>query len=277
MVQKKDKESVMIKAESDKIPYQNIAPAGKSRDVLLRFFSRKHAERYRFSSLSEIERTIISHTIVAANGRIAFIKNPKAGCTTVANLLYRYDHGHDYDGDIHQTPIGLRAGIEQWPTVVNALRSGVSFSIVRNPLNRSISAYFDFFVNRRNKEAAKHLDRIETFGFSRKNDLSYRYDVFLEYVNASLANSALNTDRHFRPQHINLGHGEFELSHIGHVETLDADLKKVSELANVDLPRADSLPDARQNRGESGEFVPSVDQRRKIHALYARDYELYGY
>lgn len=267
----------MIEIESARRPYQDTAPAGKTRDAVLRFISRRHAERYRFGHLPEGERRIIAHTVIAADGRIAFIKNSKAGCTTVANLLYRHDHGRDYDGNIHQAPIGLRAGIEQWSVVLKALKTGISFSIVRNPQARAISAFFDFFVSGRNNEAKKHLERIETFGFSRKNDPSYRFDVFLEYVGASLEHSALNTDRHFRPQYINLGHGDFALSHVGRVETLDADLRKVSELANVVLPRAQSVPGARQNRGGSGDFVPSAEQRCKIESLYARDYDLYGY
>ncbi|MFC2966837.1 sulfotransferase family 2 domain-containing protein [Acidimangrovimonas pyrenivorans] len=258
-------------------PYEERIPGHKSKDLLLRWVSRHAAERYRFGQLPALERTVLAHTIATADGRLAFIKNPKAGCTTIAHLLYRYDHGHDYEGRIHYAPVGLRADISQWRDLRDALVNAVSFSTVRQPESRAVSAFFDFFVKRQNDEAPKHLDRIEAFGFSRRDDLGYRFDVYLDYVEANLAHSDLRTDPHFRPQHINLGHGAFTLTHVGRVETLDADLQHVAELAGIELPRPDSLTDARKNRSGSTAFAPSLAQRRRIEALYARDYELYGY
>ena len=249
----------------------------KRRDALLRFLTKKHEFRYRFGQLSELERTVLSHTITAANGRIAYVKNSKAGCTTVANLLHMCDHGSFYGGNIHHAPGGVRDDISRWPTIKRSLVNGVSFSTVRNPLRRSVSAFLDFFITQRNAESTRHTIAIQSFGFSNKSDISYKFDVYLNYIGSSFSQSELHTDRHFRPQHINLGHGLFVLSYIGKIETLDKDLKIVGELSGVEIPLSGSLPNSRQNRSLFSAFEPTAEQRRHIETLYAQDFEIYGY
>lgn len=256
-------------------PCQDPIMARKPKDRFLRFVSQRHARRYHLGGLSELKRTVFPHTIVTADRRLLYIKNSKAGCSTVASLFYQYDNGHLYNGNIHHAPIGHFT--ESWQRWEDIPSSSVSFSTVRNPQHRSVSAFFNFFIDQKNAEASKHQDIIETFGFSDKADKHYRFDVFLEYVEASFEQSVRRTDRHFRPQHVNLGHGEIELAYVGHIETLDTDLKHISEKAGVSLLDPSKLPKKMRNQSTATEFVPSLSQRRKVESLYKEDYEIYGY
>jgi len=261
--------------EQEFVPLQEKLRRRKPKDAFLRFFSRKYAGYYHFGKLSDQTRTVLAHTISTADGRLVYVKNSKAGCSAVAHLLYQYDNGRVYEGDIHDAPI--RKMTEKWRSLDDIPESTVSFSTVRNPERRSVSAFFNFFVDKQNPQAARHQNRIELFGFSRKADHHYQFDVFLDYIEANFAHSAFRTDRHFRPQHINLGHGSIELSYISRLETLAADLKRISEQAGVTLPSVDRLAESKKNKSSSADFLPSSAQKHRIEKIYSKDYELYGY
>jgi hypothetical protein len=162
---------------------------------------------------------------------------------------------------------------------LKALQSpaSVSFSIVREPTSRVLSAFKDFFVEHRNVEAPAHLAAIGAFGFYKRDDLKFRFDVFLDYVATSMELSPLRTDRHWRQQVLNLGKPDFELTFIGTLENLKADLLTVSEMSGVRLPMPESLSQERRNRSGDWDFAPSREQIRRIEALYAPDFEAFGY
>ncbi|PQO22756.1 hypothetical protein C2I36_11505 [Rhodobacteraceae bacterium WD3A24] len=72
---------------------------------------------------------------------------PKCACSTIGQIMYYSDHGHFYDGDIHDARTGLhkwgqdesRQPIEE---NVRAHRS-LAFTCVRNPYHRLLSSFFD--------------------------------------------------------------------------------------------------------------------------------------
>ncbi len=72
---------------------------------------------------------------------------PKCACSTIGQIMYFSDHGHFYDGDIHDAEIGMHKwAIEasQGP-ITRRARSNDSFAFtcVRNPYNRILSSFFD--------------------------------------------------------------------------------------------------------------------------------------
>lgn len=72
---------------------------------------------------------------------------PKCACSTIGQVMYYGDHGEYYDGDIHDAPSGLHKwGIEESRLVITkrAVEHSVyTFTSVRNPYTRVLSAYFD--------------------------------------------------------------------------------------------------------------------------------------
>lgn len=124
---------------------------------------------------------------------------------------------------------------------------------------------------------SKHISGVEALGFSKKADISYRFDVFLDCLEAALTFSPVKTDRHFRPQFINLGSGFFQLNYVAKIETLAQDLQKISDASGLKLPSIETIKQEKRNSSGSSSFSPNRLQRKKIETMFARDYELYGY
>lgn len=72
---------------------------------------------------------------------------PKCACSTIGQIMYYSDHGHFFDGDIHDSTTGLHKWSQDasQPLInanVRAHRS-FAFTCVRNPYTRILSSFFD--------------------------------------------------------------------------------------------------------------------------------------
>ena len=239
----------------------------RPKDRFRRFYSKRSRARYDYDNKPEAVRRLLEHSIITKDQKLTFVKNSKAGCTAVSHLIFQYNHGVSFNGYIH----GLHRPLLAFP------ENSTSFSIVRHPVSRFISAFLDIFVSQRNRVAALHFDNLTAFGFEKKDDLGYRFDVALDYVEATLAHSLVLSDHHFTPQYYNLGDGLIELSDLAWLENLEVDLKRIADLAGVSLGNPSDLTRERQNKGADIRFSPSRAQVKRIEQLYQRDFELYGY
>lgn len=72
---------------------------------------------------------------------------PKCACSTIGQIMYRSDHGHFFDGDIHDAQEGLHKWAQersQGPITDNVTaRKSLVFTCVRNPYGRILSSFFD--------------------------------------------------------------------------------------------------------------------------------------
>ena len=72
---------------------------------------------------------------------------PKCACSTIGQVLHFSDHGHFFDGDIHDAQSGLHkwAFEDSRPLISSAVTAHktVAFTCVRNPYARILSAFFD--------------------------------------------------------------------------------------------------------------------------------------
>jgi hypothetical protein len=72
---------------------------------------------------------------------------PKCACSTIGQILYYSDHGHFFDGDIHDAQTGLHkwALEESQERITRNVRAHASFAFtcVRNPYTRILSSFFD--------------------------------------------------------------------------------------------------------------------------------------
>jgi len=72
---------------------------------------------------------------------------PKCACSTIGQVMHYVDHGTYFDGDIHDA----KGGIHKWALdhshgpIENTIKGGkaYSFTCVRNPYTRVLSAFFD--------------------------------------------------------------------------------------------------------------------------------------
>lgn len=72
---------------------------------------------------------------------------PKCACSTIGQIMFYSDHGHFFDGDIHDATVGLHkwALEASQPLIEQNVRAHKSyaFTCVRNPYTRILSTFFD--------------------------------------------------------------------------------------------------------------------------------------
>jgi hypothetical protein len=201
-----------------------------------------------------------------------YVKNLKAGCSTVTLWLHRIHTGdHEFSPATQrhaefQVPRPATVG---WRRVVRMLRGeAFRFTFVRDPIRRAESAYTDKILNddllrSRLREAA---------GMPGSRDEAVSLDQFVAALETT---DPLAMDPHWRPQYLNLMHPLVDYDLIGRLENFTADLARVRETAGLpDVPL--------EVRNRSDKLVGSLlggrpDLRRRLEAVYARDFELYGY
>ncbi len=221
------------------------------------------------------------HAVTTPDGLFFYLRNSKTGCTTISQMLHGYAFGRPFDGDIHHSR-DLPQGIRHWRLHRRALDDGgaIKFSFVRHPVGRLRSAFFDFFVDCKNDARHRHWDNMVQLGFSPAGDITRNFDVFLDYVALNLERSERHCDQHWRPQWICLGSGKIAYDFIGRMENFDDDVARLFSRAGimslVEKTRR-MLPYNRSSNSARGDLHVRPDQLRKIRALYATDFETFGY
>lgn len=254
--------------------------AVKLRDTLLAPVSeRRRVRRALGQQQPPALRYVYVQMATAPGVPLILLKNPKAGCTSLAQILHYLSCGRFHDGDIHREHEVLNQGQYAWQT--NAAQIGqpgrMLFTFVRHPEARAYSAFRNFFVDRKNSWAGAHIPSLESFGYSADRDESYNFNAFLDYVEASLKLDPLLTDRHWRTQLRNTGADLLDYALIGKVEEFQADLARLLDRLGLDAGRRSAVLESRFNRSSASRAQVDPGQRRRIEALYAEDYEAFGY
>jgi hypothetical protein len=141
---------------------------------------------------------------------------------------------------------------------------------VRDPVRRAESAYLDKVANLGRRPRWRLLVQ-RTLGLSEDPDHS---PTFEQFVAALEAQPPLEQDAHWRPQHLNLMHPLIDYDMVGRLETFDADLARVRELAG--LPEV-PLQVRNERPPTATMFDGRPDLLRRVREVYARDFDLYGY
>lgn len=239
-------------------PMPATADGAVSWQAMRRYFRGRNMVRYL--------RPVPEHGII-------YVKNPKAGCSTIMVWLDRL-HTGEYDAelsDVHRE--------HRLPTVRDVGRSTVArmlsgtayrFSFVRHPLRRFESVYWDKIVDnlnwRKNVPAALGLDL--------DPDATVSFEQFLRIVEQQDPVREMNP--HWRPQHINLLHPLITYDHIGRLEDFAADLEHIREAAG--LPHVPfEVRNASRHTTADSVYDGRPDLVRRVEQLYTTDFELYGY
>jgi Sulfotransferase family len=204
---------------------------------------------------------------------ILYVKNPKAGCSTLLLWLDRL-HTGEYDAVIRNIHMNNRLPTirEVGPRRVLRMLSGGAyrFSFVRNPLTRFESVYWDKLVSdlkwrRRNVPAAMGLPA---------PDEPVSFERFLSAVEEQ--DPVTEMDPHWRPQHVNLMHPLISYDHVGRLENFTADLERIREEAELpEVPLMNRNMSRRRNPDSVYDGRP--DLVRRVERIFATDFELYGY
>jgi len=222
----------------------------------------------------------LRNLVLSHDRRLMFLRNQKCACTQTTQLLYAYgNNGEFYPGNVHRADRGILSGRYRWPEIKPVFESHAAFlfTFVRHPESRAHSAFRNFFVDQKNIARGKHLGPMRAHGYDPAKGESYNFDVFLDYVSHSLAVDPVNTDSHWRLQVDNIALHDIAFDLIGRVETYAADIRTVFERAGITGFSPDAMLEQRFNRSGSARSEVTPAQRARIEALYARDYQAFGY
>ena len=241
-------------------------------------FSKRYACIASLQSLPSDHALIIGNCVTFNEGSVVFIKNHKAACTTISQLLYLHQNGIVCEDNVHKDYERLIQGLPNFPVIVEALmaRNTFKFTFVRHPVSRAVSAFKDIFLERRNEAWTRHARYIERWSFSDSLEDSVNFDIFLEYVTESLHRDSNLTDPHFRRQVDNTGSNSIKFDFIGRVEDMDFSLGCLSSKLSFNIEALRMQTGKRANFSLI-HFSPNIEQVLRLQEIYHLDFETFGY
>ena len=152
----------------------------------------RYRARFAQRHLPESTRIVFDHTVMTRCKKLLFVKNAKAGSTSVAKLIIHYSTGKLVDKP-HQRQDGVFSGFASSVEFGAAFKSPDTycFTMVREPAARLQSAFLNLFVDQQNLSAARHLSPLIARGFDPNQAITRNFEIFLDYVEES----ALTADK----------------------------------------------------------------------------------
>lgn len=213
------------------------------------------------------------HLIALPEHSLLYVKNPKAGSST---LMVWLDRVHTGDLD---SPLEHMHRDNRLPTTAEVGRGKVlamlagrafRFSFVRHPVRRLESVYWAKMF----RDRAFRRRVADGLGISPDHTVHVSFEEFLEAVERQ--DPLTEMDRHWRPQHLNLLHPLVTLDHVGRLETFEQDLARITEAVGLDPVPVESRNVSPRTSRESV-YAGRPDLVSRVERLYATDMELYGY
>ena len=201
-------------------------------------------------------------------GGYLYLNNAKSGCSTVRSTLIgsmpTAKRAHmaslPHGGDIHTN------GWWDWNLQDLGERRPYTFTVVRNPFTRALSAWLDKI---RGTTLQKH-QFCQSVGLDVDGDVSFR--DFL----AALDPGATIMDKHWRPQANNVYARSLDIDDVFHLENFDANAGALAERLELESGFTTRKPHATGASNKVREHYCDETIER-VRRIYAEDFELFGY
>lgn len=196
-------------------------------------------------------------SVISDERKIIFIHIPKTGGTSIEKVLLAIPEFRVLKDSMLQRR-SMWLGLQKWnPDIWDKIKTYTVFCIVRQPEDRFLSAYNDFFHTRVKKT---YIDLPLTVSESLINISECKKSYIGFY-----AHGLVTMVKHLP----NLGY----INHILKYENLKEELKNLFNL--LDLPFPNILPYMRQ----SNKKITSLSEKQKklIYMRFEEDYDAFGY
>ncbi|MEM9715719.1 MAG: sulfotransferase family protein [Pseudomonadota bacterium] len=223
---------------------------------------------------------------------------PKCACSTIGQIMYYGDHGSFFDGDIHDATEGLHkwALHDSRDAITHAVhhKLGHTFTCVRNPYSRILSAFFDKIcgIQRNGQRYRGNLvpTLVQTYGIEVEGDFDQvaSFRRFLLFARDTIKyKDPMDPDLHWSSMsgHISTliaNGGKYD--QIFHTENFRGGMQDV--LNHVDINHAINLDDV-PRFNESAEHGPKMAHpvadyfddlsRHLVYEIYKKDFDLFKY
>ena len=210
-------------------------------------------------------------TVILPQHRLAYLAVPKVACTTIKAAFFKLENEVDFnDVDPAIRPFSVH---EVYPTKLfrqvdkSAIKGFHKVALVRDPIDRFLSAYRNRVVEKNEIAKSKVVERIRELGLPVKPSLSTFISHLDEY------RIVRGIDHHTRPMTNFLGRNPQWFSVLYDISRVDEFLGKISTLTGCRLA-ASVQNSSGKHRGTSD--ILSSSERLILEHLYAEDYEIYG-
>lgn len=229
---------------------------------------------------------------------LAYRVIPKCACSTIGQIMYHTDHGSFYDGDIHDAKTGIHKwGLENSQQLItNTVRShsAYTFTCVRNPYSRILSAFFDKIcgIQRNGNRYRGNMVPmiVQKYGVEVEGDFdqiaSFRRFVLFAR-DTILYRKPMDPDIHWSAisSHAStLVHGGGRYDQIITTENFKDGMKSVLANAGVSgdldidtMPRFNESADHGPKRAHPIEDYFDDLTRHMVYEIYHRDFDLFKY
>lgn len=213
---------------------------------------------------------------------LSYVLNPKAACTLALHFVFFVNHNYRYF-DLAHLHISRLAMLRLYGSELDpvALRtflrlSPESFSIVRDPLRRFVSAFFQKVFTDGDPEYVPFRDMLTSLhgiDLSPEANPAQSCLSFAKWV-ASQENQK-SIDPHFRPQHLNLAMGgRFKVGTILRLENRDAVFSFFSKWIGAEKAKWFLSIPFNTQKYAIDEFVTG-ELKDIVRTIYAEDYKLF--
>lgn len=213
--------------------------------------------------------------------KIIYVETPKVGCTTIKQILQYAEYGfdisklpvddHDHVHDRSRSP--LKSPRDNEEQFIRCLESAeyFTFSFVRNPFTRILSAYLDKIVGR-----AGVANRIQKqMGI----DPSSHIPTFDEFVQTVYNQAIEDMNPHWAPQTYLLGIDNVQYDFLGRFEFFEDSIAQLVARAQLRIPEGAfglgrghaTAADTRLQDNYTSRAINRVQQ------IYSEDFERLGY
>ena len=214
---------------------------------------------------------------------IRYLFIPKCGCTFVKNLLWRLDNGKIYPNPtrIHDV-MDEFARASQFDLTVEQVRAeDHCFVVLRNPVDRFLSLYFDKVVGEGYKKFVPLRETLKNYGLNVEArdpaDHTRNCMIMIDWIETNLTtNNELPRDAHWSHQH-------------WRGDTIKGFNMKMITISNLNsrlwLLLSDIIPDVEEiisqmeryatNSKDRKESVLDATVKNRINKVYRRDREIY--
>ncbi|XP_035674728.1 carbohydrate sulfotransferase 11-like isoform X1 [Branchiostoma floridae] len=228
--------------------------------------------------------------------RLVYCDVAKAGSTTMKKILARVDPNYDYireNGlhdqdafkDLSQFPAGS-------PALTSRLTNYTKFMIVREPLERLLSAYQDKFrygraVREFERNYGEHFLEVRTPNDAERWQKAARAAhskarlniTFAEFVRGVLTGEDRYFNIHWQPQHLICHPCRIHYDYIGHLETMHDDVKYIMRKTGIIEKVAPPKQTARRAGNNLATMYAQIplSHIRQLGRMYAFDYIAYSF
>ena len=216
--------------------------------------------------------------LVAAHAKLAYVRIPKAACSTIRSVLMFYN-----DPQLYAEKIEYFAGSNyEFHHAENVVEETTEppadclrFTVVRHPYDRFLSYYHNLMKDLAESEVsaeklAETNERLGGFGF--------RIGMtFNDYCEAVFSRPHRIQNPHVRRQvDIILGGGTFAVDFIGRLETFNTDMERLAGMCGQESPPLRNLNKS-SNTGWKNSDLITPEVREKLSAFYDQDLAFLGY